>query len=234
MAQQTTAHCQRPSETLSVLTNATAGDVLLLNGGDTRWQIDAKEQTDGISTRVVCYREGSDPRADDYDWRDDPRLIVEYVRGRYAPARSPAYTVRQVGEGVLDEGEVTALRHPDSPGATWTVQVEPDADAVTRLPVVNASGDAVVVTVGDELVQYVVNDGEREIRRVTITDGFHDGDAWQVEAAWGNERHRTDAVEVAAALHADGGGLERETPDDMPDDALVWYPDLEGGDTTTK
>lgn len=236
MAQQTDAHeCQRPSEILSLLNSASEGDVLLVNDDETRWELADKNRDEGVTMRAIFYREDSNPHADDYDWRDDPRLVVEYVRSRYGPVRHPDYTVRQVGEGVVDEGEITRLRDPSSPSATWTVRADTDADGLARLPVEHENGDTVVIAVGDDLIQHVVTDDPGlEYRRVTISDVFHRRDEWRIEVAWGNDRRRSSAVDVAAALYAANGGLEREAPDEMPADARVWFPDLEGGDTRDK
>lgn len=235
MAQQTdTQECQRPAAVLTALTDASEGDVRQLNDGKAGWELAAKRQPEGIVSRAVFYRVGVTPTAPDYDWRDDPRLIIEYVRPRYGPVRRPEYVIRQVGEGVIEEGDVNALRRPDCPTATWSALAAPDADGVVRLPVEHANGEAVVISLGDELIQHVVTDGSGiEHRRVTVTDIFYRDDAWRVEVAWGNDRNRATAAEVAAALQADDGGLDRTAPDAMPDDAMVWFPDLESDTHTT-
>lgn len=235
MAQQTTEHCQRPSEILTLLVDAAPGDVLLVNGDETRWELATKEQPEGVTTRAVFHRRDTDPRAGDYDWRDDPRLIVEYVRARYGPVRHPTYTVRQVGEGVLESGDVTALRDPSEPEGRWTAVPDRDAEPLARLPVENRDGDVVVFALGDELIQRALTgDPDIEYRRVTVSDLFHRDGTWRVEVEWGNDRRRSTAAEAAAALHAPSGGLRWEAPAEMPDDAMVWFPDLEGGDTRTQ
>jgi hypothetical protein len=230
MAQQTDAQeCQRASEILSLLTDATEGDVLLANGDDTRWELASKNRDDGITVRAVFYREDNDPHGDGYDWRDDPRLIIEYVRERHAPARHPDYTIRQVGEGVIEEGEITRLTNPESNRATWSVLADPDTEDLTRLPVGHENGELEVIAVGDELIQHVVTDDPGlELRRVTVSDVLYRQDEWRVEVKWGRDRRRSAAVDVAAALNATDGGLDRNAPAQMPDDAMVWFPELEG------
>lgn len=207
MAQQTdTIECQRTGATLRRLIDADPGDILLLNGGNTRWQLDTKCDGDRLATHAVFYREGSDPTRDDYDWRDDPRLIVEYIRPRFGPERRPTYTVRQVGDGELEAGEVQALRDPSTPEDRWTPAADPEAEAVNRLPVIRDDGASVTLF---ENAEVVASDGSEAL---TIARLRASGGVWYafLRGCDGGERRRVEAV--ASDLHRDAGRLRHPTP----------------------